>query len=82
MAVCGITVGTLKFNILLLSSRNISQFTFTLKINISFIMKFCNFLNEISLRFLQIKHPEPIIESKSMGAIFQKKGKKKKDKKC
>ena len=41
-------------------------------------MKFCNFLNEISLRFIQIKHPEPIIESKSMGAIFQKKGKKKK----
>ena len=45
-------------------------------------MKFCNFLNEISLLFLQIKYPEPIIESKSMGAIFQKKGKKKKDKKC
>ena len=45
-------------------------------------MKFCNFLNEISLRFLQIKYPEPIIESKSMGAIFQKKGEKKKDKKC
>ena len=40
-------------------------------------MKFCKFLNEISLRFLQIKYPEPIIESKSMGAIFQKKDKKK-----
>ena len=43
-------------------------------------MKFCKFLNEILLRLLQIKYPEPIIESKSMGAIFQKKGKKKKDK--
>ena len=41
-------------------------------------MKFCKFLNEIYLRFLQIKYPEPIIERKSMGAIFQKKGKKKK----
>ena len=40
-------------------------------------MKFCNFLNEISLHFLQIKYLEPIIESKSVGVIFQKKGKKK-----
>ena len=41
-------------------------------------MKFFNFLNEISLRFLQIKYPEPIIESKSMGAICSEKGQKKK----